>query len=148
MFFRRSATIHEKVLCRSAKRHGGGGDVQGKKQNFLEVCRIPVRPFDDIVKAGQPARPKTKPANQSHLPQRRTVGDACLSRRPFGRRQEDLRSNGDRAGSGSASDTRLSDNLSKKPSRSVAIRNKAIEVLRRQPDGTWKLIVGDPNGRE
>jgi hypothetical protein len=82
------------------------------------------------------------------LPQRRTVGDACLSRRPFGRRQEDLRSNGDRAGSGSASDTRLSNNLSKKPSRSVAIRNKAIEVLRRQPDGTWKLIVGDPNGRE
>ena len=32
--------------------------------------------------------------------------------------------------------------------KSVAIRNKAIEVLRRQPDGTWKLIVGDPNGRE
>ncbi|MEA3206316.1 MAG: hypothetical protein QOG92_2011, partial [Verrucomicrobiota bacterium] len=30
--------------------------------------------------------------------------------------------------------------------KSVAIRNKAIEVLRRQPDGTWKLIVGDPNG--
>ena len=24
----------------------------------------------------------------------------------------------------------------------------AIEVLRRQPDGCWKLIVGDPNGRE
>jgi hypothetical protein len=32
--------------------------------------------------------------------------------------------------------------------KSVAIRNKAIEVLRRQPDSTWKLIVGDPNGRE
>ena len=32
--------------------------------------------------------------------------------------------------------------------KSVAIRNKAIEVLRRQPNGTWKLIVGDPNGRE
>jgi uncharacterized protein (TIGR02246 family) len=31
--------------------------------------------------------------------------------------------------------------------KSVAIRGKAIEVLRRQPDGTWKLIVGDPNGR-
>jgi uncharacterized protein (TIGR02246 family) len=27
------------------------------------------------------------------------------------------------------------------------IHQKAIEVLRRQPDGTWKLIVGDPNGR-
>ena len=25
--------------------------------------------------------------------------------------------------------------------------HKAIEVLRRQPDGTWKLIVGDPKGR-
>ena len=25
---------------------------------------------------------------------------------------------------------------------------KAIEIVRRQPDGTWKLIVGDPNGRE
>ena len=29
----------------------------------------------------------------------------------------------------------------------VEIRHKAIEVLRRQPDGTWQLIVGDPNGR-
>jgi ketosteroid isomerase-like protein len=32
--------------------------------------------------------------------------------------------------------------------KTVAIRQKAIEVLRRQPDGTWRLIVGDPNGRE
>ena len=30
----------------------------------------------------------------------------------------------------------------------VPVRNKAIEVLRRQRDGDWKLIVGDPNGRE
>jgi ketosteroid isomerase-like protein len=29
----------------------------------------------------------------------------------------------------------------------VPIRSAAIEVLRRQPDGTWKLVVGDPNGR-
>ena len=26
-------------------------------------------------------------------------------------------------------------------------RYQAIEVLRRQSNGTWKLIVGDPNGR-
>jgi len=32
--------------------------------------------------------------------------------------------------------------------KTVAIRHKAIEVLRRQSDGTWRLIVGDPNGRE
>jgi hypothetical protein len=32
--------------------------------------------------------------------------------------------------------------------KTVAIRNKAIEVLRCLPDETWKLIVGDPNGRE
>jgi uncharacterized protein (TIGR02246 family) len=32
--------------------------------------------------------------------------------------------------------------------KTIEIRHKAIEVLRRQPDGTWKLIVGDPNGRE
>jgi uncharacterized protein (TIGR02246 family) len=32
--------------------------------------------------------------------------------------------------------------------KSVALRNKAIEVLRRHHDGSWKLIVGDPNGRE
>jgi uncharacterized protein (TIGR02246 family) len=25
---------------------------------------------------------------------------------------------------------------------------KAIKILRRQPGGGWKLIVGDPNGRE
>ena len=30
----------------------------------------------------------------------------------------------------------------------VPVRNNAIEVLRRQPDGSWKLIMGDPNGRE
>jgi uncharacterized protein (TIGR02246 family) len=30
----------------------------------------------------------------------------------------------------------------------VPVRNKAIEVLRRQPDGSWKLITGDPNGRK
>jgi hypothetical protein len=30
----------------------------------------------------------------------------------------------------------------------VEICHWAIEVLRRQPDGTWKLIVGDPNGRK
>jgi pimeloyl-ACP methyl ester carboxylesterase/ketosteroid isomerase-like protein len=32
--------------------------------------------------------------------------------------------------------------------KAVEIRHKAIEVLRHQPDGDWKLIVGDPNGRE
>jgi uncharacterized protein (TIGR02246 family) len=26
-------------------------------------------------------------------------------------------------------------------------RSRAIEVLRRQADGTWLLVVGDPNGR-
>jgi uncharacterized protein (TIGR02246 family) len=31
--------------------------------------------------------------------------------------------------------------------KTVEINQKAIEVLRRQPDGTWRLIVGDPNGR-
>jgi ketosteroid isomerase-like protein len=30
----------------------------------------------------------------------------------------------------------------------VEVRHEAIEVLRRQPDGEWKLIVGDPSGRE
>jgi uncharacterized protein (TIGR02246 family) len=28
-----------------------------------------------------------------------------------------------------------------------ALDQQAIEVLRRQPDGTWRLVVGDPNGR-
>jgi uncharacterized protein (TIGR02246 family) len=32
--------------------------------------------------------------------------------------------------------------------KTVPIRNNAIEVLRRQPAGDWKLIMGDPNGRE
>jgi ketosteroid isomerase-like protein len=31
--------------------------------------------------------------------------------------------------------------------KTVEAHHKAIEVVRRQPDGTWKLIVGDPNGR-
>jgi uncharacterized protein (TIGR02246 family) len=30
----------------------------------------------------------------------------------------------------------------------IEVAFKAVEVLRRQPDGVWKLIVGDPNGRE
>jgi len=29
----------------------------------------------------------------------------------------------------------------------VEVRSKAIEVLRREYDGTWKLIIGEPNGR-
>ncbi len=32
--------------------------------------------------------------------------------------------------------------------KTVPIRNKAIEVLRRQPNGDWLLIMGDPNARE
>lgn len=31
--------------------------------------------------------------------------------------------------------------------RRVHVHHRAIEVLRRQPDGAWKLIVGDPNAR-
>jgi uncharacterized protein (TIGR02246 family) len=30
----------------------------------------------------------------------------------------------------------------------INVRYSAIEVLRRQPDGGWKLIIGDPSGRE
>jgi ketosteroid isomerase-like protein len=30
----------------------------------------------------------------------------------------------------------------------VAVRNKAIEVLRRHTDGSWLLIMGGPNERE
>jgi hypothetical protein len=30
----------------------------------------------------------------------------------------------------------------------VAFSSRAIEVLHCQEDGTWTLIVGDPNGRE
>jgi ketosteroid isomerase-like protein len=29
----------------------------------------------------------------------------------------------------------------------IAIRQNAVEVLRCQPNGTWKLIIGDPNAR-
>ncbi len=32
--------------------------------------------------------------------------------------------------------------------KTIAIHHKAIEVLRRQPAGDWKLIMRDPNGRE
>jgi ketosteroid isomerase-like protein len=31
--------------------------------------------------------------------------------------------------------------------RATAMRGKAIEIVRRQPDATWRLIVGDPYGR-
>ena len=32
--------------------------------------------------------------------------------------------------------------------KAVPVHNNAIEVLRRQPDGSWKLSMGDPNARE
>jgi ketosteroid isomerase-like protein len=32
--------------------------------------------------------------------------------------------------------------------KTIDVRYNAIEVLRREPDGHWKLIVGDPHGRE
>jgi uncharacterized protein (TIGR02246 family) len=31
--------------------------------------------------------------------------------------------------------------------KTIEVRHNAIEVFRRQLDGSWKLIVGDPNGR-
>jgi uncharacterized protein (TIGR02246 family) len=31
--------------------------------------------------------------------------------------------------------------------KTVEIHSRAIEILRRQSDGIWRLIVGDPNGR-
>jgi ketosteroid isomerase-like protein len=31
--------------------------------------------------------------------------------------------------------------------RPTPMSSRAIEVLRREPDGGWRLIVGDPNGR-
>ena len=31
--------------------------------------------------------------------------------------------------------------------KTIELRSRAIEVLRRQTDGTWKLIIGDPNAR-
>jgi len=33
-------------------------------------------------------------------------------------------------------------------SKTVPVYNKAIEVLRQQPKGNWKLTMGDPNARE
>jgi hypothetical protein len=32
--------------------------------------------------------------------------------------------------------------------KTIDVRYNAVEVLRQQPDGCSKLIVGDPNGRE
>jgi uncharacterized protein (TIGR02246 family) len=34
-----------------------------------------------------------------------------------------------------------------KSGEAVELHSRAIEIVRRQPDGTWKLLVGDPNGR-
>lgn len=34
-----------------------------------------------------------------------------------------------------------------KSGKTVEMRSHAIEVLRRHPDGGWRLIMGDPNGR-
>jgi hypothetical protein len=31
--------------------------------------------------------------------------------------------------------------------KTVDVHSHAIEVLRCHPDGTWKLVVGDPQGR-
>jgi len=32
--------------------------------------------------------------------------------------------------------------------KTMDVRYNTVEVLRRQPNGCWKLIVGDPNRRE
>jgi ketosteroid isomerase-like protein len=32
--------------------------------------------------------------------------------------------------------------------KTIDVRYNAIEILRREPDGYWTLIVGDPSGRE
>jgi hypothetical protein len=40
--------------------HAFGVMMAGKRNFSWTICRIPARPFDYMVKAGQPARPKTK----------------------------------------------------------------------------------------
>lgn len=32
--------------------------------------------------------------------------------------------------------------------KTIPVHNKGIQVFRRQPDCDWKVIMGDPNGRE
>ena len=32
--------------------------------------------------------------------------------------------------------------------KTIDVRYNAVEVFRRQPNGGWKLIVGDPSGRD
>jgi ketosteroid isomerase-like protein len=32
--------------------------------------------------------------------------------------------------------------------KTIDVRYNAVEVLRQQPDGCWKLIIGDRSGRE
>jgi hypothetical protein len=32
--------------------------------------------------------------------------------------------------------------------KTIDLRYNAVEILHRQPNSCWKLIVGDPNGRE
>jgi uncharacterized protein (TIGR02246 family) len=32
--------------------------------------------------------------------------------------------------------------------KTIDVRYNAVEVFRRQPNGCWKLIVGDPSGRD
>src|SRR5882762_5743118 len=50
-----------------------------EKQNFLDDCRIPVRPFDDMVKAGQPARPQTVTEDRYTRPLHRRMEKSCHS---------------------------------------------------------------------
>jgi uncharacterized protein (TIGR02246 family) len=30
----------------------------------------------------------------------------------------------------------------------IEYRSRSVEVVRRQPDGSWQLVVGDPGGRD
>ena len=114
---------------RQFEQHLNAGDLEAVVALYEPEARFVARSGDAVI-GRDPIREvlagmiRSKTRLQSRVIKTVTVGDVTLLYTDFqGTTADDL-------------------------GTTVEIRHQAIEVLRRQNDGTWQLIVGDPNGRE
>jgi uncharacterized protein (TIGR02246 family) len=114
---------------RQFEQHLNAGDIDGVMSLYEPEARFVTRTGEtlvgrDAIRKVLSALIEQKTQFRSRVVRSTTVGDVAQSYTDF-------------------EGTMLSNS-----GKTVRVRNNAIEILRRQPDGSWKLIMGDLIGRE